>query len=56
MSPEELKRVNNFLVGHSKLGSVEFFGETDIRNLDVGNIVKFDARSVEGKYMINQVV
>lgn len=40
------KRVKNFVVGRRGYGSIKFFGETDVRRLDVESIVQFNNREV----------
>lgn len=41
-----VSRISNFVVGRSDYGQIEFLGETDIRQLDIERIVKFDRHSV----------
>ncbi|KAL5981739.1 hypothetical protein ACLOJK_015802 [Asimina triloba] len=39
-------RVKNFVVGRHGYGSIKFFGETDIRHLDLESLVQFNNREV----------
>uniref|UniRef100_A0A1D1Z1U3 Nuclear pore complex protein Nup98-Nup96 n=1 Tax=Anthurium amnicola TaxID=1678845 RepID=A0A1D1Z1U3_9ARAE len=39
-------RVPDFVVGRDGYGKVKFFGETDVRWLDLGKIVKFERHSI----------
>lgn len=46
IDPDYASRIPNFVVGRSDYGWIEFLGETDIRQLDIEKIVKFDRYSV----------
>jgi hypothetical protein len=46
MSDEELSSVKNFTVGCSGVAFVMFHGESDVRNLDIGEIVELGKGSV----------
>lgn len=44
--PGYCSRVDKFRVGHKRYGSVMFFGETDVRWLDLNDIIQFGMREV----------
>lgn len=44
--PGYCKHVEDFVVGRRGYGSIKFFGETDVRRLDVESIVQFNNREV----------
>lgn len=46
MTNDELRQVEEFTVGVHGLGSVMWYGVTDVRNLDINNIVEFQPRSI----------
>lgn len=44
--PGYCRRVKDFVVGRKGYGSIKFFGETDVRRLDLESIVQFNNREV----------
>ncbi|KAG0446852.1 hypothetical protein HPP92_028607 [Vanilla planifolia] len=44
--PGFCRHVKDFVVGHRSYGSIKFFGETDVRSLDLESIVQFNNREV----------
>ncbi|XP_023512469.1 nuclear pore complex protein NUP98A-like [Cucurbita pepo subsp. pepo] len=44
--PGFCRRVTDFVVGRHGYGSIKFFGETDVRRLDLESIVQFNNREV----------
>ncbi|KAF3794417.1 Nuclear pore complex protein, partial [Nymphaea thermarum] len=44
--PGYCKHVKDFVVGRRGYGSIKFFGETDVRRLDIESIVQFNNREV----------
>jgi nuclear pore complex protein Nup98-Nup96 len=46
LSNDELSRVKKFTVGCKGLGSVEWLGETDVRGLNIDELVRFDKKEV----------
>ncbi|KAL6545663.1 hypothetical protein OROGR_009537 [Orobanche gracilis] len=44
--PGSCSRVNDFVVGRLGYGSIRFVGETDVRGLNLGTVVRFDNREV----------
>ncbi|KAI3993319.1 hypothetical protein MKX01_010062 [Papaver californicum] len=44
--PGFCRRVKDFVVGRHGYGSIKFAGETDVRNLDLESLVKFNNREV----------
>ncbi|GAA0164130.1 transporter [Lithospermum erythrorhizon] len=44
--PGFCRRVKDFVVGRKGYGSIKFIGETDVRRLDLENIVQFNNREV----------
>ncbi|KAL6552305.1 hypothetical protein OROHE_007669 [Orobanche hederae] len=44
--PGSCSRVNDFVVGRLGYGSIRFVGETDVRGLDLGAVVRFNNREV----------
>lgn len=46
IDPGHCSRVKNFTVGRHGYGSVRFFGETDVRWLDLDHIVKFSRHEI----------
>lgn len=44
--PGFCRHVKNFVVGRQGYGSIKFFGETDVRRLDLESLVQFNNREV----------
>ncbi|KAK6923622.1 Nuclear pore complex protein Nup98-Nup96-like, autopeptidase S59 domain [Dillenia turbinata] len=44
--PGFCRRVKDFVVGRHGYGSIRFFGETDVRRLDLESLIQFDNREV----------
>ncbi|GER39383.1 nuclear pore complex protein Nup98-Nup96 [Striga asiatica] len=44
--PGSCTRVEGFVFGRTGFGSIRFFGQTNVRNLDLGSIVQFNKREV----------
>ncbi|KAK6923288.1 Nuclear pore complex protein Nup98-Nup96-like, autopeptidase S59 domain, partial [Dillenia turbinata] len=44
--PGFCRRVKDFVVGRHSYGSIRFFGETDVRRLDLESLIQFDNREV----------
>lgn len=47
MSDEELRAVENFIVGHEDFGYIEWPGYTDLRGLNLNEIISFGLRELE---------
>ncbi len=46
MTNEDLSRIENFVVGRLGYGQIEFPGSTDIRDLNLDNILQLSAATV----------
>ncbi|KAM0029978.1 putative peptidase S59, nucleoporin, nucleoporin peptidase S59 [Helianthus debilis subsp. tardiflorus] len=44
--PGFCRRVKDFVVGRHNYGSIKFFGETDVRRLDLESLIQFNNREV----------
>nr|GEX59800.1 nuclear pore complex protein NUP98A isoform X1 [Tanacetum cinerariifolium] len=46
VEPGYCRRVKDFVVGRHGYGSIKFFGETDVRKLDLETLIQFNNREV----------
>jgi len=56
LSPKELENVKDFTVGLLNVGSVKFFGETNITGLDLDAIIQFEDRAVSFLSLISTIL
>jgi len=47
MSPSQMAAIPDFTIGHNEYGSIKWSGVTDVRGLDLDEIVRFEPSSVE---------